>query len=59
MPKEGEANDELVDYFSDIFSLRKSMVVLVSGETSRVKRVRLVSMSESDFISAINKILDR
>lgn len=40
-PVEGEANARLCKLLADTFQVSKSMVTLVSGKTSRYKRVRI------------------
>lgn len=39
--REGKANQELVEYLADFFSVRKSEVVIVLGERDRRKVVSL------------------
>ena len=41
-PVDGKANAALVAFLADFCGVAKSAVVLVSGETSRAKRVRVV-----------------
>jgi len=38
-PEKGKANDELVRFFAKRLGVKKSQVSVVSGETSRFKRV--------------------
>ncbi len=40
-PVDGEANIELIDFLSHVFSVRKKDVEILSGESSRYKRVVL------------------
>ncbi len=42
-PMEGAANQALVKFFSKIFKVPKSHITIVSGETSRHKRLRIRS----------------
>ncbi|TPX33678.1 hypothetical protein SmJEL517_g03494 [Synchytrium microbalum] len=43
-PKEGEANQELVDFLSEVLKLKKYQVTLISGHKSREKVVRVEGM---------------
>lgn len=38
-PVDGKANDALCAFFAEIFAVRRQSVVLLSGETSRQKRI--------------------
>jgi hypothetical protein len=42
VPEKGYANEELIAVLADYFSVAKSSVELLSGETSRRKRVRIM-----------------
>ena len=46
-PVDGKANKALLAYLADFCGLPKSRVELVSGHTSRAKRVRLSGLSAS------------
>jgi uncharacterized protein (TIGR00251 family) len=54
-PVEGAANTELVAFLSDLFAVPKRNVVIVSGDTSRQKRVRITGVAAD----AVNQVLDR
>lgn len=43
-PVDGRANEALVAFFAKALGVRKSRVELVSGETSRAKRVRVAGV---------------
>lgn len=45
-PVDGAANDELVEFLSDLFGLSRSSVEIVRGHGSRSKVVRLNGVSE-------------
>ncbi|HMZ77227.1 MAG TPA: DUF167 family protein [Rhodocyclaceae bacterium] len=51
-PVDGKANAALVAYLAEMLRVPKSAVVLVSGETSRAKRVR-VSGAEEGRVAAL------
>lgn len=40
-PEDGKANEEIIRYISDLFSLRKSQVEIISGHLARKKRIQL------------------
>jgi uncharacterized protein (TIGR00251 family) len=42
-PVDGKANRELVRFLAKIFGVGKTRVMLISGETSRTKRLRIIS----------------
>ena len=47
-PVDGAANAALVEFLSDTFSLPRARVQLLSGQTSRNKRVLLVGIPASE-----------
>lgn len=53
-PLEGRANVALIEFLAEKFSLPKSAVELVSGETSRSKvfRLRGVTLAQAESVSA-------
>lgn len=53
-PVDGAANEALVRFLSDTLSVSKSQVEIVSGHTSREKRVKIVGMSEEEVIQLLN-----
>ena len=54
-PVDGKANDALRKFLSKIFGISKSNVILISGASSRRKRVRLVS----DAVASLQDKLDK
>jgi len=53
-PVDGAANEALVDFLSTTLSIGKSQVEIVSGHTSREKRIKIVGMSEADVTRLLN-----
>ena len=53
-PVDGAANEALVKYLSDVLSVSKSQVEIVSGHTGRQKIIRITGMSEADVIRLLN-----
>lgn len=44
-PVDGKANAELTALFAKTFGLRKSAVEILTGDTSRLKRIKLLGVS--------------
>jgi uncharacterized protein (TIGR00251 family) len=53
-PVDGAANEALVKFLSEALSVSKSQVEIVTGHTSREKRVKISGMSEADVIRLLN-----
>jgi len=51
-PVEGAANEELVRFLSKLFGVTKAQLDIISGQTSRNKRIRISDLS-ADKISSI------
>ncbi|GMO64561.1 MAG: hypothetical protein Nk1A_1110 [Endomicrobiia bacterium] len=51
---EGEANEELCDFLSDFFDVKRSMIFLRKGERGREKTIEITGHPEQKF----NEILD-
>ncbi len=58
-PEKGRANRELVKYLSGVLGVAKSSVRIVSGRTGKTKTLRIEGISEKDFLSKINRAVDR
>ena len=52
-PVDGAANAALIEFLADTFNLPRARVQLLSGHTSRNKRIRLAGLSASDIRSRI------
>ena len=52
-PVDGAANEELIRFLSKLLAIPKASINIVSGETSRSKRIRVSNIS----LSQINEIL--
>ncbi|KYG67103.1 hypothetical protein AZI86_08815 [Bdellovibrio bacteriovorus] len=44
-PVDGKANEELIDFLSEIFSVPKRQITILKGETNRHKTVEIVNVS--------------
>jgi uncharacterized protein (TIGR00251 family) len=47
-PVDGKANEELVEFLSEIFKIPKRQITLTKGDTNRHKTVELVGVQEKD-----------
>lgn len=53
-PVDGKANKEIIEFFSDLFSISKSNVIIEKGTISRHKTIRLIGVDENDISNIIN-----
>lgn len=53
-PVDGAANEALVAFLSGVLSVSKSQVEILSGHTSREKRVKISGRSEEEVIRLLN-----
>jgi len=53
-PVDGKANAELVRFFAEKFSLPKRSVEILSGDTGRLKRIKLCGVTVSDCQSQVS-----
>lgn len=51
---DGKANDALITFLSKALHIRKSAVQLLSGETSREKKIALFDITQDEFLLKIN-----
>jgi uncharacterized protein len=54
LPRDGKANDELVDYLSELLKVRRSEVKLIKGEKDR-RKVVSVPVDEETFLTIFKK----
>lgn len=55
-PERGRANDEVVEVLADFFDVAPQAVSIVSGETSRNKRVRISGLSIDTALARIKTL---
>ena len=48
-PERGKANAKLVRLLAKTLGIARQRVLLIRGETSRTKRLRIIGMSEDEF----------
>jgi len=46
VPDKGKANQELIRFLADICNVRQSDITILSGLTSRLKRIRITSYKD-------------
>jgi uncharacterized protein (TIGR00251 family) len=56
-PVDGAANDALLSYLADVFDRPKRDVTLVSGHSSRDKRVAIAGLTETQVATRLGTIL--
>ena len=44
-PVDGKANEALVKFFAEFFSLPKGAVAIISGDTARLKRIKISGLA--------------
>jgi uncharacterized protein (TIGR00251 family) len=53
-PIDGAANAELIKLLSKKFGVSKSNVEIISGETSKLKQVKIYELKMSDILKKLN-----
>ena len=53
-PVDGKANEALIAFLSKFLGIRKSAILLLSGETSREKKLALYDIDEQTFLEKIS-----
>ena len=48
VPEKGKANKHLLQYLADQLEIAPSRLTIVSGKTSRIKRIRIEGLSEDE-----------
>jgi uncharacterized protein (TIGR00251 family) len=54
-PVDGRANQELIDYFAEVFDISRSSVEIASGQQSRNKVVKVKGRTASEVSSILSK----
>lgn len=52
-PEKGEANEELVAFFSDLFHISKSRIQLLRGHASRYKKILLKEVQQKEILKIL------
>lgn len=53
VPEKGDANSELIRFLAKILKISKSSITLISGDTSRHKRIRVSGVSLDQLLSSL------
>ncbi|MDR3275478.1 MAG: DUF167 domain-containing protein [Endomicrobium sp.] len=53
---EGKANEELCDFLSEFFDVKRSMIFLRKGERGREKTIEITGRSEEEFDEVLDTI---
>ena len=56
-PQGGRANDALVELLATEFGLKPGQVSVESGQSSRLKRIRLVGLDPDDLVRQLRRLL--
>ncbi|HMU35108.1 MAG TPA: DUF167 domain-containing protein [Pyrinomonadaceae bacterium] len=54
-PVEGAANAELIKFFAKLLGVAKSNVEILSGQTSRTKRLRVAGITAAELEKAVHR----
>ncbi len=46
VPEKGRVNEELIEFLADILGIAKSQIEILSGHTSRLKRLKIEGISQ-------------
>jgi len=57
-PVDGAANEALIAFLADTFDRPRRDITIVSGHTSRDKRVAIAGLTEDEFDARLNDILN-
>lgn len=56
LPEKGKANDKLIEFLATSLHIPKKHIRIISGQTSRLKRIEIQEMSEASFLEKIQKV---
>ena len=56
-PQQGEANEMLIEFLSEVLEIPKSWIELVRGHTSRHKQLRITGISAAQLTTKILRML--
>lgn len=49
VPEKGRVNEELIEFLAEILGLAKSQIKIISGYTSRIKRIQIEGIAPDQF----------
>ncbi len=53
-PVDGAANAELIKFLAKTFGVSKSEVEIISGETAKIKQIRIENLSSENFLEIVD-----
>jgi uncharacterized protein (TIGR00251 family) len=53
---DGRANEELCEFLSEFFDIRRSQVLLRKGERGKEKNIEIIGRTEEEFLEALDTI---
>ncbi len=53
-PVDGKANEALVKFFAALFGVPKGSVTIISGDTARLKRIRINGLAADKAVSVLS-----
>ncbi len=53
VPEKGRVNEALVAFLADLLGIAKSQIEMVSGHTSRIKRLKIEGLSEKNLYAVV------
>ena len=51
--EKGKANQALINFLAQLLNIKKNQVSIISGQTSRVKQIRVLSMSAETLLKKL------
>ncbi|MEN9343320.1 MAG: hypothetical protein RLZZ453_107 [Chlamydiota bacterium] len=58
-PEKGKVNENLINFLAKILGIAKSRIEIISGKTSRFKKLNIQGMSLEDMKEILSKIVKR
>jgi len=53
VPEKGRVNEELIEFLAETLNLAKSEIAILSGHTSRLKRLKIEGLTQEQFNAKI------
>jgi len=57
-PEKGKANQSIIEVLCEQLGLKKSQVVLLSGETSRAKRFLVAGLKSDELLARLSRVCE-
>jgi uncharacterized protein len=59
VPEKGKANQELINFLSDILSISKSSIKILSGEHAKIKLIQIDNITLDTFKEILKKLKEK